>query len=392
MRYLFTTIPGTSHVLPLVPLAHAALAAGHDVLVAGSGPALDVASSAGLHTFVTDDGSSAEQYRELGRVMSGTSRGTDLPDSELVTYFGSVFGRIGELMLDGLTEAASDWRADAVVYTPPHPGGLFAARAAGVPAVLHNLGIRRPTFGPAVAAMEPAAEKRGITGSREADVQIDMNAPSLENRVQGPVEGNTVPHTLPMRYAPYNGGGELPRRLMKRGQKPRIAVTLGSLPSTYGEGETLRDIVLATADMGVDLVVATGGVEVPAMPSPLPAHVTLLDWVPLRALLETCDALIHHGGLGTMYAAFHAGVLQLAVPEPGTDAGPNTAMLVDRGAGQRLDLGDLTVEAAAGALRDLLGDPGYRKASEEVAAEIREMPAPGTVIGRLSELCAGVAI
>lgn len=389
MRYLFTTIPGTSHMLPLVPLAHAALAAGHDVLVAGSGSALTVASSAGLHTFATDDGRSAEPYEEFGRVMADTNRGSELPDSELVTYFGSVFARTGELMMDGLLEAASDWRADAVIYPPPHPAGLLAARAAGVPAVLHNLGVRRPTFGPAVAAMEPVAERLGITGSREADVEIDLSAPSLESPVQGPVQKNTIPHHLSMSYSPYSGGGELPRRLTKRGTKPRVAVTLGSLPSSYGKGETLRDIVLATADLDIDLVIATGSADVPALPTPLPQHVTLLDWVPLRALLENCDALIHHGGLGTIYTALYAGVPQLSVPAPGTDAGPNARVPVARGAGLSLDIADLTAEAVSSRLRDLLGKSEYREASEEVAAEMRGMPVPSTVIGQLSELCAG---
>ncbi|MGW7516427.1 glycosyltransferase [Streptomyces sp. NPDC054796] len=391
MRYLFTTIPGTSHMLPLVPLAHAALAAGHEVLVASSGPALRVAASAGLHAVPTDDGRSAGPYEELGRVMGGTSKGKDLPDSELVTYFGSVFARIGELMLDGLVEAAADWRADAVVYPPPHPAGLLAARAAGVPAVLHNLGIRRPTFGPAVAAMAEAAERRGIEGAREADIQVDLSAPSLENFVQGPVQHNTVPHTVAMNYSPYNGGGELPLALLRRGSRPRVAVTLGSLPATYGEGTQLRDVVLGTAELGVDLVVATGGAELPALPDPLPPHVTLVDWVPLRALLGSCDALVHHGGLGTMYAAFHAGVPQLAVPAPGTDAGPNAAVPVARGAGLRLDLAEVTADAVAERVGKLLDEPEYRKASEEVAVEMREMPTPGGAVDALTRLCGEVS-
>ncbi|UCM87080.1 glycosyltransferase [Streptomyces marincola] len=390
MRYLFTTVPGSSHVLPLVPLAHAALAAGHEVAVATSGAGLSSAVSAGLTAIATDDGRSARPYEEMARVMHETDRGSRQNDAELVDYFGATFAEVGSAMLPGLLDAARAWRADAVIYPPPHPAGLLAARALGIPAVLHNLGIRRPTFGPALAKLEPLAQRLGVPGPREADLQIDLSAPSLANHVQGPPQENTIPHTLRMHPSPYNGAGPLPAWALRRpgdGTR-RVVVTLGSLPASYGRGELLRDIILGTRDLAVELIVATGDVELPALPQPLPGHARLVGWVPLRPLLATSDVLIHHGGLSSMYTAFVAGVPQCLIPAPGAGGEPNARIVSGRGAGLGLAMDEVTPEAVRSALRELLDRPDYGRVSADVAAEIDAMPLPAEVIGRLDRFVA----
>lgn len=391
MRYFFTTIPGSSHMLPLVPLAHAALAAGHEVLVATSGSALPTAVSAGLHTVAVNDGESARPYEEMVRKVAETSIGTDLPDAELVAYFASVFGEVGTLMADGLVETARIWGADAVVYPAPHVAGLLTARAVGIPAVLHGLGTRRPTFGPALAHLAPVAQRMNVAELREADVELDLSPPSLETIHQDSPHPNKNESTLPMRYAPYNGGAQLPDWLLRRGDRRRVAVTLGSLPAIYGDGVLLREIVEGTANMDIELVLTAGGSELHSLPAPLPDHVRLVDWMPMRALLPTCDAIIHHGGMGTMYAAFDAGVPQLAIPVTGTDSVANAKVAVARGVGQMLDMSQTTASTVSAALHDLLGEPAYVQASQEVATEMRAMPTPGTVIAQLTNLLGGRA-
>nr|WP_277607966.1 nucleotide disphospho-sugar-binding domain-containing protein [Streptomyces boncukensis] len=383
---MFTTLPGTSHMLPLVPLAHAALADGHDVAVVSSGPGLETAAAAGLQTLAPDDGDSARPYQELGRRVNETSLTRDLTDPELIAHFGSVFAEIGTLMMDGLLEAARSWRADTVVYTAPHPAGLVAARALGLPAVLHGIGTRRPTFGPALEGLAPTARKLDVDEVREADVQLVLAPPSLETILQDGPQRESAAHTLPMRYVPYNGAGELPRDLLRRGERPRLVATLGSIPASYGEGRLLHGLVEGTAGLDVELLLAAGTAQLSALPDPLPGHVRLLDWVPLRTLLETCDGIVHHGGMGTMYAAFSAGVPQLALTHEGTDSAANARISRTRGTGPLLEMDRATAGTVAAAVRDLLGNAGYRRASEEVAREMRTMPTPRTVVPRLTRL------
>jgi glycosyltransferase len=389
MRYLFTTIPGASHMLPMVPLAHAALAAGHDVLVATSGPALRVAVEAGLPAAAVDNGDAARPYEELGHRITAVAMGraeaeAPFSDTEFIAYVGSVFGRVGALMVDGLLDVATKWDAGAVVYCAPHVAGLVTARALRVPAVLHGIGTPRPTFVPALRHLDPAVRRLGLTEVRDADVELDLSPPSLEKITQDSPQRNDSMPTLAMRYTPYNGGAVLPPWALERSVRPRMVATLGSIPTIYGDGEILRELVLGTKDLDIELVLTTGGAEMPALPSPVPDHVRLVDWIPLRALLRTCDAIIHHGGMGTMYAAFDAGVPQLSLTLP-DDSLANARIATGRGTGTMLPMSDATAAAVGPAVRDLLADPAYRLASREVAAEMREMPAPGTVIGLLTD-------
>jgi len=389
MRYLFTTIPGASHLLPMVPLAHAAQAAGHEVLVATSGPALRFAAEAGLHAVAVDDGEAVKPYEELGRTITAVAMGTAPPgtafsDAEFIAHVGTVFGRVGELMIDGLVDAAKGWGAQALVYPAPHVAGLLTARAVGIPAVLHGIGTPRPTFRPALDHLAPVARRLGVVEVREADVEIDLSPPSLPRITQDAPQRGVGTPTLAMRYCPYNGGAELPRWALQRGPRPRVVATLGSIPAIYGDGEVLGEIVRGTADLGVELVLTTGGARLPALSGPLPGHVTLVDWVPLRALLQTCDAVVHHGGMGTMYAAFDAGVPQLSLTLP-DDSLANARIAAGRGAGAMLEMSAVTATTIAAAVEDLLGRPSYRRASREVAAEMRAMPTPAAVIGELTD-------
>ncbi|QFZ21437.1 nucleotide disphospho-sugar-binding domain-containing protein [Saccharothrix syringae] len=382
MRLLFTTIPGASHMLPLVPLAHAALAAGHEVLVAASGSALRVAVGAGLPAIAIDDGEAGQTYEKLAHMVAERSTGARITDAEHIDYIASVFGRMGEIMLDRLVDAARTWGAEAVVYPPPHVAGLVAARAVGVPAVLHGIGTPRPTFRPALVHLLKAVDRAGVVAPGEADVEVDLSPASLPRFTQdAPVRPAGVP-TVRMRYTPYNGGAELTRGLLTRGARPRVVVTLGSIPGIYGDGDVLREVVQGTADLGVELVLATGDASLAALPTPLPPHVTAVGWVPLRQLLATGDLVIHHGGMGTMYTAFDAGVPQVVLTLP-DDSLPNARTACERGAGAMLPMSGTTADDLAPVVADVLRDPSYRAASREVAVEMRAMPSPATALGRL---------
>ncbi|MEQ3552802.1 nucleotide disphospho-sugar-binding domain-containing protein [Pseudonocardia nematodicida] len=385
MRLLFTSVPGASHVLPVVPLAHAALAAGHDVLVVSSGSAVPTAAAAGLHTVDAGDGAAAP-YLDMARRLTETDIAHTWSPEELTDWFASVFAEIGAITAGPLLEAARSWGADAVVYPPPHVVGLIAARALGVPAVLHGLGTRRPTFRPAVRHSAKLVEELGLDDVGEADVEIDLSPASLTTVHLDVPEESRARDTLAMRYAPYTGGGVLPDWLLRPRRRRRVAATLGSIPLLYGDGGLLQVVVDAAAALDVELVLTTNGAALPGLAGDLPGHVRPVDWISLRALLPTCEALIHHGGMGSMYAAFDAAVPQLALPAPGTDSTANASVPAVRGAGLRVDARDADTAAVTAALGRLLDEPAFGVAAAEVAAEIRAMPTPAAVLDRLTGL------
>lgn len=390
MRFLFTTLPGTSHALPWISLAQAAQAAGHDVLAAVSGPALTTTANAGLYAVATDDGEARRNYEKLADMLAEGGSGMEIGGEQMMRFVGSVFADTSAAMMDGLLDTARTWRPDVVVYTPPTVAGLVTARVLGVPAVMHGLGTPLPTPPPALAGFAERARRYGVEDlTKEVrDVEIDVSPPSLDAfGPPGPPTGRRS--VLPMRFTAYTGGAQLPEWLLRRGSRPRVVVTLGSFTRWFGDGGLMREVVLGTGDLGVDLVVATAGAELPALPDPLPEHVTLVDWVPMRALLAVSDAVVHHGGLGTMYASFAAGVPQLVLPAAAGPALANARTIAARGAGAIVEMDAATPATLKPAVEDVLVNQGYREASREVAAEMAAMPAPAKVVEQLEDYAAG---
>jgi UDP:flavonoid glycosyltransferase YjiC (YdhE family) len=103
--------------------------------------------------------------------------------------------------------------------------------------------------------------------------------------------------------------------------------------------------------------------------------------VPLRALLGTCAAIVHHGGAGSILAALDAGVTQVAVPSSAPGYLQCDAVR-ERGTGLTATADELD----AALLTRVLTDDKLRLAAAEVRAEMAAMPAPADVVGDLVAL------
>ncbi|WP_433544710.1 glycosyltransferase [Streptomyces sp. CA-294286] len=391
MRYLFTSMPVSSHLMPLVPLAHAALAAGHEVLVATGGPAARTAVAAGLVTVDAGESRRARQpYDELLETLARAEAGSAPDDATSLAVHGRAFGEVGARMLDDLVDIARTWRADVVVYPGIHSAALVAARAAGIAAVLHGYGTPLPTFGPALEYLAPHAAELGVDKVTEAEIEIDVLPPSLSNFTEVPSAIGSPGQVLPMRYGCYNNGGTVPRWALRPSEVPRVTATCGTAAPMTREGALYQDIVLATEELGAELVLLTADADLPKLPAKLPPHVRPERWVPLRQLLDGCAAIVHHGGSGTVLSSFAAGVPQVSLPMPGTVNVSNAQTVTARGAGPTLDIdapgtGDGPAAMTA-ALAQVLREPGPRRAAREVAEEMAGMPSAASVVGRIGQL------
>ncbi|WP_301184624.1 nucleotide disphospho-sugar-binding domain-containing protein, partial [Streptomyces sp. NL15-2K] len=114
----------------------------------------------------------------------------------------------------------------------------------------------------------------------------------------------------------------------------------------------------------------------------LPPNVRpLSDWVPLAQLLAGCDAVVHHGGAGTMMAAAAVGIPQLFLPS-GADHFTNAAAAVAQGFALRAE-----PQMVDGDLLDtLLNDDSLRKAALAMRDEIAALPSPAGLVGDIEDL------
>jgi UDP:flavonoid glycosyltransferase YjiC (YdhE family) len=382
MRVLFVSWAWPSHYYPMVPLAWAMRAAGHDVRIAGQ-PGLQAAiRTSGLPSVSVgrDIDVISRQRPLLERVGPVRVR---VPLDQLrgkITQAFRIFADLAEVMLDDLLSFAGTWRPDMVVYEPTTYAGPLAAAVLGVPAVRHTWGIdytyRAHEYEPEVLA--PLCARLGLPGVETLGaVTVDVCPPSLQ-----------VPTTYPrlgMRYIPYNGPGLLPRWLTEPKDRPRVCVTWGTSNTRLDEGLFLADdVVKAVEDVDAEVVVTVTPADHDRL-RPVPSHLRVVEALPLHLLVPSCDLVIHQGGLGTTLTSAWAGVPQLVIPQL-HDQGLNALQLKATGAGSLVYGVEATPQLIREAAGEVLGTAGYRTAARTLATEMSRQPAPHETVSALREL------
>lgn len=369
-------VPGSGLFLSTIPLAWALRTAGHEVLVANNRAAVAAITRAGL--CAADPCPDVDVFAEF---MAASYLINTTPPGRPRPRRGGL-GLFGEEMAEGLLEIARGYRPDLVLSTLEQGAGPLVAAALDVPWAEQS--VRLAWAGDDEVAnghrrriadyLEPTRQRLGLPQASARAATIDLRPPSL-----GGVEG---PGLWPTRYVPYNEARTLPSWLLLRNEKPRVCVTLGTvLPAGGIDG--VGALLGALARSGAEIVVTLEPGQLSA--EKLPGNVRLAGWVPLHALLPSCDVIVHHGGAGTALTALNAGVPHLLLPH-NADQPANAEVLVRRGVGVHLDPAVAGAEEAEAALERLLTDSDIRSAAEGVRHEIAGQPPLHTVVDRLEAL------
>ncbi|MGH3645667.1 MAG: nucleotide disphospho-sugar-binding domain-containing protein [Micromonosporaceae bacterium] len=376
MRVMFISTPGVGHTFPMVPLAWAFRSAGHEVLFATSGQSLSITNAGVDVVDLTPEFGPpafwqpmmiriAKENPELAEQMAAMRNGKV---SDLRTVAGFL-SKLSGVLADGAIELAHDWQPDLLVQSRSQGSGLVVAAKLGIPLVDHGIGISRTPDMHELHRrnMADVFDRHGVVALPERRIGLDVAPPSV---IEGEPEG------WPMRFVPYNGGAVLPDWLAAVPDRPRVAVTLGSVSALGEDGiATLRQLIATASGADAEFVFALPDVDLDAL-GELPANVRVAGWLPLAALLPGCAALIHHGGGSTTLTAFDAGVPQLVLPD-GADRHISAAAVRRRGTGLVAEQADRELIEA------VLSDAALRTAATEVRAEIRAMSTPAAVAERL---------
>ncbi len=190
MRILFTPLAERPHLYPMVPLAWACSAAGHEVRVAGQPVIRDAITRSGLSA-VSVDGSydytkglenllGSRQFAGFSRArgaLSSLANSQDsasseleearmrLPEQQRRQLLDMIFGpwvQMAEAMAEDLIYFVRQWRPDLIVTDPVIFAAPLAAEAVGVPLVRHLWGpdMTRQMRFPAQGAVEGAGTAR----------------------------------------------------------------------------------------------------------------------------------------------------------------------------------------------------------------------------------------
>jgi UDP:flavonoid glycosyltransferase YjiC (YdhE family) len=375
MRILFTTIPLAGHFFPLVPLAWACRAAGHEVLVATSDNYVPAVLRAGLPAV------------PLGPAVAQSDLippdGVGHSPRERSMMHGSAFGRIAGLNLPGADSLVESWQPAVVVAERAEYSGPVAAVSHELPFAMFHWGI------PALAGFQIAAQGvlaaalagRGLSGLPRPDAVLNPWPPSLWH-------SHAAGHQS-VRHIPFAGDTPIPGWAFQPRTKPRICLTLGTvLP--HIEGERLPRIagrlLESLAQLNAELILAADD-SVVARWAPLPAAVRHAGRVPLAEAFRVCDGVIHHGGSGTTLTAFAAGIPQLVLPQF-DDQIENAQAVADAGAGTYLTADALSLDEVIARASELIGSDSCAQGARQIAAEVAGQPSPAEVVGLLAKMAA----
>ena len=382
MRVLLATWPTSSHYFSMVGPGWALRSAGHDVRTISTPGVEGAVMRSGLSLSITGP------RLDLASVWQGfqkrPSEGVSKAEHERLRSARafSMFAMGAREMLDDVLAFALDWRPDIILYEPRMYAALKAARVLGVPAV-RTLGGTDYTFTRRDAereAMDELFESIGLAGeSPFGDLTLDPCPPSLQVPDDGTISRQS------MRYVPYNGPAVVPSWLSARPERPRVFISLGTMVATImGSMNFVLDIIHSVAALDVEVLAGVFSDQRELM-GELPENVRLVEDMPLYLMLPTCDAVVHHGGAGTMLTTVTSGVPQLILA-----SGGDTVLCAERitatGAGSSVRGWTTTPQEIRAEVSQLLEDTSFREAAGRLAKENDCQPAPSELVSRLESL------
>lgn len=99
----------------------------------------------------------------------------------------------------------------------------------------------------------------------------------------------------------------------------------------------------------------------------------LVDWVSYAQVMPEADVVVCNGGHGTVVRALASGAAVVVVPDDG-DQRENALRVAESGAGVRLPRRWATPRSLRLAVREVVADPSYRRRAREIAAWSAEHP------------------
>jgi UDP:flavonoid glycosyltransferase YjiC (YdhE family) len=386
MRIAFAANPLPGHIVPMIPLMRAALAAGHDVAVVTNGatrPFIEAEASPEVEVLAAGM-PTLEAMGEMHR-RTGASPAT-LPRPDVIAeYFG--VRRVSD-SVDAAVRAARTWQADVVVSESMDHVGPFVAAALDVPFFRHTYGPERPeALQTAMArALERSSRDRGVA-LPAVTAWIDAYPSFLED--PGPDRpGRRIPVRPEAHHRPTPDTGSAPGaavdtaapRHAGTGGRRRVLLTMG----TVFTDQHLLDQVVASveaADLAVDLVVTSvNGVRATSRPGST-VSVENVPFRPIAEVLGSVDAVVTVGGAGTVLGALTSGVPMVVVPR-GADHEVNAARAEAVGAA----LVERDPDAVGAALQQLLLDDRFADSARTTAGRIASLPSAAEALARLEEL------
>ncbi|MGW3283438.1 glycosyltransferase [Streptomyces sp. NPDC001002] len=360
MKALFTTFPAYGHLLPMLPLARAAVVAGDEVVVVAAEE---------LHAAADD-----LTMRALGVPLPELPADSGDPLDRTVALFTTARA---DLAFDGLCETVRGERPDVIVAE---------MRDYVAPLVAQQLGIPWVTFVHSPATAVDAALEGGLANAAERrQLPLPVRTATVQLWPEWLESEQIAAHqetALPITAAACTTSTAVDIPAFD-GARPVVLVTLGTV---VDDVTPLNTAVRGVLDAGADALVTTGLTLSPEDIEGDSDRVRAVRFAPIGHLLDRVQAVVTAGDPGTALAALSRGLPLAFVPgtanRPGLANEPLVASAV-AGFDAGVDCDDPTKLTAA--VEAVLHDPELRARARAAAEWLDRRPAPAVVWSSLRD-------
>ena len=374
MRFLICPGGGYSSLHVLVPLARALADRGNAVAFATPPMHQGTVGELGFEGFP------AGPAGGISGIAAGETSAelAELGEAARARKVIGAFASLAEAMVPELSAVVRRWRPDVLVRDATAFAAWIAAEDAGVPAALFDFGGVPPSLAARVAG--PRLNRLRAACGLPADPALAsmyrwlvlIGAPPGWSDL-----GQLAPTAHLLQPPDFDRATIEPRPGWLDSLKGRSRLVYATLGTVFGDSPDLWAAVFAAvaAEPELHLVATLGPAVNPQRFGALPANITVERYVPQSWVLDAADAVIAHGGYGTLMGALRRGLPIVTIPMPAADNMLNAARVAALGAGLMLGAGQRNAAAIRQALRRVLDEPAFRHAAGDLAAATAALPA-----------------
>jgi len=378
------SLGGAGHLLPLLPLLAAAERRGDETLVIGPPALADLVGRAG-RPFRAGGEPSEEQVSPIREQLPvvAAEQASVLANREL-------FARLAATaMLPEMERTCRRWRPDLIVRDPCEYSSAVVAGLLGRRSAQVAVSLAEAEAG-SINAAAPALEEY-----RKGLVDELFAAPYL-TRFPTSLDPSPFPRTVRFRTPRPTRGRPLPD-WWDGSSEPLIYLSFGTVLGHLSSAEDIYRTALRAVSTVEARVLLTVGRHFDASAlGQLPSRVHVEAWVDQDDVFPEADLVVCHGGSGTAFGALESGLPLVVVPVF-ADQWQNARRIAGAGAGVAIEAdparsgGKRQIIAAddaprlAEAIVAVLGEVGYRRQAERIAAEMAATPTVDDVLADLLE-------
>lgn len=391
MRVLFTLLPATGSLQPLLPVAASLQERGHEVAFVSSATMAADMEERGFAFFPAglDWHASNPDYVQTLCLAAGGLSFPVLVGSERFRWVTDnlFIGGAARQLLPDLLRIVLDWCPNLIVRESLEFAGCVAAE---------KLGIAHASV---AAGADCALDKREDLASPLAALRHDAGLPVDTDRgmpyrylhlcfappsfhgpdARFPSTARFFQHEITRRPGGHQAVESAP------GARPTVLVSLGTVfHRTPGLIET---IVEALRSEPIELQVAVGFDQDPSRLGSQPANVHIKSWLPVDQVLRNSALFITHGGFNSVTEALTIGVPMVVIPIAG-DQPYSARQCSALGVAEVVNPDERTPERIRAAARSVLGDRRYEAKASGVRDEIAALPLASGATTMLEDLAA----